>query len=127
MMRNRIKNLFGKAGSNSRESAAQSKDEQGSARNQTARPCFALRTRSSGRRPSFTLIELLIVIGLIVVITVIGIITIPLFPQQQQATGNSTQIVAWLGGAKAKALSQQRPTGLRLVPDPGNPNWIREL
>jgi hypothetical protein len=78
-------------------------------------------------RPSFTLIELLVVIGLIVVITAIGIIMIPLFRQQNAATQNASQVVSWLHGAKVKALAQQRATGLRLVPDPNNPLFVREL
>jgi prepilin-type N-terminal cleavage/methylation domain-containing protein len=80
-----------------------------------------------GWRRAFTLIELLVVIALIVVITAIGILTIPLLQSQQKATKNASQVAAWLGNAKAVALRDQRPTGLRFVPDPANPNFVREM
>ncbi len=78
-------------------------------------------------RTAFTLIELLVVIALIVVIAGLGVLTIPLFQSQQKATQNGSQLVAWLAGAKARALSQQRATGIRLVQDPTDPNFIREI
>jgi prepilin-type N-terminal cleavage/methylation domain-containing protein len=78
-------------------------------------------------RRAFTLVELLVVIALILVIAAIGIMTIPLLQSQQKATQNASQIAAWLGNAKAIALRDQRPTGLRFVPDPDNPNFIREV
>jgi prepilin-type N-terminal cleavage/methylation domain-containing protein len=80
-----------------------------------------------GWRRAFTLIELLVVIALIVVITAIGILTIPLLQSQQKATKNASQVAAWLGNAKAIALRDQRPTGLRFVPDPANPSFVREM
>jgi len=79
------------------------------------------------RRPSFTLMELLVVIALIVVIAGIGLLTIPLMQSQQKASSNASQVVAWLGDVKAIALRDQRPTGLRFVQDPNNPNFIREV
>jgi prepilin-type N-terminal cleavage/methylation domain-containing protein len=79
------------------------------------------------RRPAFTLIELLTVIALIVVIAAIGLLTVPLMQSQQKASNNASQVVAWLGNVKAIALRDQRPTGLRFIPDPNNPNFIREV
>jgi len=79
------------------------------------------------RRPAFTLMELLVVIALIVVIAAIGLLTVPLMQSQQKASSNASQVVAWLGNVKAIALRDQRPTGLRFVPDPNNPNFIREV
>src|SRR5260370_3558340 len=59
----------------------------------------------------------------------IGIMTIPLFQSQQRATQNASQVVAWLGDAKAQALRQQRPTGIRFIVDQSDPtaNFIREM
>ena len=85
------------------------------------------RKRLAARRPAFTLIELLVVISLIVVITAIGIVTISLLQSQQKATQQGSQVAAWLGNAKAVALRDQRPTGLRLIPDPANPQFVRQL
>jgi prepilin-type N-terminal cleavage/methylation domain-containing protein len=79
------------------------------------------------RRPAFTLMELLVVIGLIVVIAGIGLLTVPLMQSQQKASSNASQLVAWFGDAKAIALRDRRPTGLRFVPDPNNPGFIREV
>ena len=87
--------------------------------------CQAVHLRDS--RSAFTLVEMLVVIALIVIIAALGIFAIPLFQTQQQATQNASQIVAWLGDAKVQALRQQRATGLRFVPDPNAPNFLREV
>src|SRR6266851_567588 len=80
-------------------------------------------------RRAFTLVELLVVIALIIVIAAIGVVTIPLFQSQQKATQNASQVVAWLGDAKAQALRQQRPTGLRFIVDQSDPTnqFVREV
>ncbi len=83
--------------------------------------------RRAARRPAFTLIELLVVIALIVVLAAIAIVTIPLLQSQQKATQQGSQVAAWLGNTKAVALRDQRPTGLRLISDPTNPQFVRQL
>src|SRR5437764_4860693 len=83
--------------------------------------------QASVRRPAFTLMDLLVVIALIVVIAAIGLLTVPLMQSQQKASSNASQLIAWFGDAKAIALRDQRPTGLRFIPDPNNPQFIREV
>jgi prepilin-type N-terminal cleavage/methylation domain-containing protein len=71
----------------------------------------------SQRRPGFTLIELITVIGIMLVISAM-IVGVAYTGNNKQVTANgSSALVGWLKTAQAYALRDQKPYGLRLRQD----------
>jgi prepilin-type N-terminal cleavage/methylation domain-containing protein len=81
----------------------------------------------AGRRPGFTLVELIVVISLIIVLATIAILFLPTLSQRQRATDGAVQLQGWLNIAKQRALRDQTPTGIRLLANPNNPGLVTEL
>jgi prepilin-type N-terminal cleavage/methylation domain-containing protein len=67
-------------------------------------------------RPGFTLVELLVVMGLILVLASLALMIIPSISSEQRATQGATQLQQWLESSKQRALRDRAPRGLRLVP-----------
>ena len=86
--------------------------------------CSSLtRRRSAG----FTLVELLVVVFLILVIATLVVAFAPRLAERQKVPRGASQLQGWLLIAKQRAKRDQLPTGVRLQPDPNNPNIYREL
>ena len=83
----------------------------------------------AGRRTAFTLIELLVVIGLIIVLATLAVMIVPNLNEKRAAARGADQLQGWLLIAKQRALRDQAPRGLRLIPDVanGNPTLVKEL
>lgn len=77
------------------------------------------------RRRGFTLIELLVVTSLVLLL---AIATTPVIIRlnRGRSLGDATRIVqATLVGARGRAIAQQRPIGVRFIPDDANPEIFR--
>jgi type II secretory pathway pseudopilin PulG len=72
----------------------------------------------SRRRPSFTLIEMIVVITIILMIAYLGIAFLPRFLDNQLQTRAVDQLSQWLLTAKQRAKRDGVPTGVRLLQDP---------
>jgi prepilin-type N-terminal cleavage/methylation domain-containing protein len=80
-----------------------------------------------GRRPAFTLTEMLVVIAIILILATTGILIAPGLAKQQRAANGADQVQGALLIAKQRAKRDQVPTGVRLIYDPANPTNVTEL
>ena len=85
-----------------------------------------MRIPSSRRRDGFTLIEMLVTIGLALVLLGLAVLILPSNDQRQVARG-ADSLQGWLSLAKQRAIRDQAPRGYRLIADPGNPNFYTSL
>lgn len=69
-------------------------------------------------RPGFTLIELLVVIGIILLVSVLTIPSISGAISHRQVGEAARSLSAVLAGARDAAIRDNRPSGIRLMPDP---------
>lgn len=79
------------------------------------------------RSAGFTLVELLVVVFLILVLATLVVAFAPRLAERQKVPRGASQLQGWLLIAKQRAKRDQLPTGVRLQPDPDNPNVYREL
>jgi type II secretory pathway pseudopilin PulG len=86
-------------------------------------------------RRGVTLIELLVVITIFIALATMIVMAAPRFGQQQAPSRGASQLQSWLNLARAMAIRDQRPRGLRLLPPtnsvtntvPLDANYCREL
>jgi hypothetical protein len=64
--------------------------------------------------------------GIIIVIASMAALVAPRLRENQKVTRGAEQLQGWLFVAKQEAYRDKLPRGVRLVPDPNNPNWVRE-
>jgi type II secretory pathway pseudopilin PulG len=99
------------------------KDEGGRMNNSTARTPRSVSSfilHPSSFKPAFTLTELLIVIGLIVLILVLAVPALDFITGSRSIDGAQNQISAMLGRARAEAIGLQEPMGIAFFRDPAN-------
>ncbi len=73
------------------------------------------------RRGGFTLVELIVVIGIILVIAALGAAFAPNVSDSQNMTRAVDNLEQWLLTAKMRAKRDGLATGIRFIPDPNNP------
>jgi prepilin-type N-terminal cleavage/methylation domain-containing protein len=83
--------------------------------------------RVGRRRPGFTLVEMLVVIGLILVLATLTVAFAPRFLEREKVTKGIDQLQGWFLIAKQRAKSDRTPTGIRLQRDPKNASLVRDL
>jgi prepilin-type N-terminal cleavage/methylation domain-containing protein len=84
------------------------------------------------RRPrrGFTLIELLVVIGIMLVLASLALFISPRVAEDQRTVRGADLISGWLLVSKQRAIRDQAPRGIRLVPGPdsfGNNAWANQM
>ena len=70
-------------------------------------------------RAGFTLVELLVVIGLLLLLVTLAVLIIPSINNAQQATQGATQLQQLMEIAKQTAMRDRAPRGWRLLPSQG--------
>jgi prepilin-type N-terminal cleavage/methylation domain-containing protein len=83
--------------------------------------------RNFGRRPAFTLVELLVVIAVMLVLMTLAVAFVPRVREQQRVSQAAASVQGWLAIAKQWALRDQAPRGVRLTPTAGNGAWVTTL
>jgi prepilin-type N-terminal cleavage/methylation domain-containing protein len=78
-------------------------------------------------RSGFTLIEMLVVIGIMVIIATLGYLLIPNLSRNKGVPNAVTQLEGWIRVTKGQALRDGAPRGIRLVMDPNNPTRVTYL
>src|SRR5262245_46582611 len=77
-----------------------------------------MRTFRYNRRPAFTLVELLVVIGIIGVLAGLGIYFIPSFQTSERAARGAANLQSSLNSARLRAIRDRAQRGLRILFDP---------
>src|SRR5262245_22601100 len=78
-------------------------------------------------RRAFTLVELLIVIGIIVLLLTLGALFLPNLDRNKGVPNATTQIEGYVRLARNQALRDGAPRGVRLIQDPNNPLHVTAL
>ncbi len=83
--------------------------------------------RHRPRRAGLTLVELVVVIGIIVILLAIGAAFLPGLQGNQKVQNGVDRVAQWLLIAKGRAKHDGLPTGLRFVVDPNNPTMFSQF
>lgn len=75
-------------------------------------------------RQAFTLVELLVVIGILLFLIAITALVVPSAVEGQRASQGGVLLQGWLVQAQQRAMLDQAPRGVRLFPDPNNPQFL---
>jgi prepilin-type N-terminal cleavage/methylation domain-containing protein len=86
-----------------------------------------MKLTTTHRRTGFTLLELLVVIGVMLVLATLALFLAPRFQDDQRTTRGADLVTGWLLIQKQRAHRDQVPRGVRLVRDPNNPNFINSI
>jgi len=79
-----------------------------------------------GKRTGFTLVEMLVVLGIILMLSVLTVLFMPRIQEQQRVSQGADLLQGWLLMAKQRALCDRVPTGIRLLTNPTDP-YVRDL
>ena len=94
--------------------------------NQRSRPNAEFRIPNSEFRNGFTLIELMVVVSIIVALAAITLLFYPKREVRLAADG-ADRLQTYIAQARSRALRDQAPRGIRLLPDPRNNNRLNEI
>lgn len=78
-------------------------------------------------RPAYTLVELMVVVGLIVLLATLTVaVANSSLVDSYKIVGGADRLSGWLLTAKQRALRDKTPVGVRLIRDAENPNFCRQ-
>lgn len=86
-----------------------------------------MRIRTARPRTGFTLLELLVVMGIIIVIATLAVLFLPNLDRHKGVPNATTQLHGWVNLSKQHALRDHKPKGIRLMVDPSNPSRCTSL
>lgn len=75
----------------------------------------------------FTLVELLVVIGVLVVLTTLTVTLVNVTQNEDRIRAGAAQVQSYLEGARDRAIHAGEPRGVRFLPDTNNPNVATSL
>src|SRR5947208_9329373 len=78
-------------------------------------PSLARPTPSEAHRPSFTLVEMLVVIGIIALLAALAVLILPSLQNNQRVASGADVVQGQLFIAKQMALRDQQSRGVRLI------------
>jgi type II secretory pathway pseudopilin PulG len=81
----------------------------------------------SDNRPSFTLVEMLVVVSILLILTVAVVAVAPRFTDDRKLARAADQLAQILLTAKQRAKRDLIPTGVRLFPDPQHNGLVTQL
>ena len=81
----------------------------------------------STTRPAVTLLELLVVIGIMLALAALAAGVLPALRQKNNSAKAAAQVQGFLSISKQQAIRDRAPRGIRLVQDPLDSNVIRSL
>ena len=75
----------------------------------------------------FTLVELLVVIGILIILTVMTLSLVNVTQNEDRVRAGAAQVQSYLEGARDRAIHAGEPRGVRFLPDTNNPNVATSL
>jgi len=78
-------------------------------------------------RRGYTLIEILIVVGIIVLLLTMTLMTVRFTRDGDRVSGAASQIQSFLGGARDRAIYARAPRGVRFFLDTDNPRTVSSM
>jgi type II secretory pathway pseudopilin PulG len=78
-------------------------------------------------KAGFTLVELLVVIGILIVLTTLTVTLVNVTQNEDRIRAGAAQVQSYLEGARDRAIHAGEPRGVRFLPDPNNPNVATSL
>lgn len=83
--------------------------------------------RCNKRRTAFTLLELLVVIGIMLVLATLALFLTPRLADDHRTVRGADVVGGWLLIQKQRAHRDQLPRGVRLVQNTDNPSFVTEM
>lgn len=87
----------------------------------------ALRLPRSARRGGFTLVEMLVTIGILLLLMTITLATVNISMDSDRIASGARSMQSFLEGARNRAIFAGRPRGIRLMTDPNNPTLVTSI
>lgn len=81
----------------------------------------------SAPRLGYTLVEMLIVVGIVMLLLSMTLLTVRFVREGDRVTAAASQIQSFLGGARDRAIYARQPRGVRLFLDTTNPRTITSM
>jgi prepilin-type N-terminal cleavage/methylation domain-containing protein len=85
---------------------------------------YAPRSGLCPKRSAFTLIELLVVMGIVLLLAAIAILVVPAAMDSQRSSQGASMLQGWILNAQQRAVLDRAARGIRLLPDPNNPQYL---
>jgi prepilin-type N-terminal cleavage/methylation domain-containing protein len=85
------------------------------------------RHAATRRRGGFTLVELLIVVGLLLLLAVMTASAVNLSVNNDKVRGGARQVQSFLAGARDRAIYSKQPRGVRFLVDPTNNRTVSSM
>ena len=80
-----------------------------------------------GTRSGFTLVELLVVMGIIVILLTMTLMTVNFTRESDRVRGAAGQVQSFLAGARDRAIYSKEPRGVRFFVSPENPRAVTTM